>query len=269
MEFRIITREGKIKTISAKGQEVSNDVGNNYFAGIVMDISERKRLTHEAEIMQREQQKLILAATLDAQEKERYKISSALHDSICQILYGIRLNLQNVQHTSDLKNEFKNINQLLDQAIRETRELSYELTPSVLRDFGFTAGIKEMAQRLSTPAFRIKTSIKTSADLLDQNVQLHVFRIIQELINNCIKHAHATDAEITVYIKDGYVNLQISDNGRGFDVEKSLSHGSGIRGIRNHVFLLNGDMDIKSSDHGTKVAIRFKKALAPVELKTD
>jgi signal transduction histidine kinase len=261
MEFRVITRTGQIKTISAKGKEISNGIGNSYFAGIVMDISERKRLTLETELLQLEQQKLILTATLSAQEKERYKISNALHDSVCQLLYGIRLNLQNVQHTFNLKNEFKNVNQLLDQAIRETRELSYELTPSVLRDFGFTAGVKEMAQRLSTSSFQIKTSLKTGADLLHQDVQLYVFRIIQELINNCIKHACATTAEIIVCTENGWINVKIKDNGKGFDVKNSLSKGSGLRGIKNRVFLLNGEMDIKASVKGTAVAIRFKNDL--------
>ena len=259
VEFRLITKDGRIKTISVKGQEV-HGVTNNYFAGIIMDITERKRLTLETQRLHAEQQKLILSATFKAQEKERYKISSALHDSVCQILYGIRLNLQNIQLTRDLKNEFKNINQLLDQAIRETRELSYELTPSVLRDFGFTAGVKEMAQRLSTPGFQITTSLNASADLLHQDIQLYVFRMIQELVNNCIKHANATVAEITVCTENAWITLTVSDNGQGFsdNVEQSLANGSGIRGIKNRIFLLNGYMDVESSKSGTRITIKFK-----------
>lgn len=261
VEFRIVTKDGRIKTISAQGQEVRNGVANdNYFAGIIMDITEKRRLAMEAQRLHAEQQKLILAATFKAQEKERYNISTALHDSVCQLLYGIRLNLQNLQHTRELKSEFANINQLLDQAIRETRELSYELTPSVLRDFGFTSGVKEMAQRLSTPGFHIKTSLISAADLLDQEIQLYVFRMIQELINNCIKHAHATEAEIIVGIENGWITLSVTDNGHGFeaDVNKSLSTGSGIRGIKNRIFLLNGYMNVETSKRGTKITIKFK-----------
>lgn len=264
VEFRIITKDGRIKTISAKGQEVRNGVANNnYFAGIIMDITEKKRLALEAQRLQAEQQKLILSATFKAQEKERYNISTALHDSVCQLLYGIRLNLQNIQHTRDLKNEFSNINQLLDQAIRETRELSYELTPSVLRDFGFTSGVKEMAQRLSAPGFQIKTSLKSSADVLDQDIQLYVFRMIQELVNNCIKHAQATEAEIIVCTENGWITLVVTDNGHGFkeDVDQSLASGSGIRGIKNRIFLLNGYMNVETSKRGTRITIRFKNDL--------
>lgn len=261
VEFRVHTKDGRIKTISAKGQEVRNGVANNnYFAGIIMDITEKKRLALEAQRLHSEQQKLILSATFKAQEKERYNISTALHDSVCQLLYGIRLNLQNTQHTYHLKDEFSNINQLLDQAIRETRELSYELTPSVLRDFGFTSGVKEMAQRLSTPGFQVKTSLTSSADLLDQDIQLYVFRMIQELINNCIKHAEATEAEIIVSTENDWVRLVVSDNGQGFqeDVDRSLASGSGIRGIKNRIFLLNGYMNVDTSHRGTRITIDFK-----------
>jgi PAS domain S-box-containing protein len=260
LEFRILTKSGKVKNISAKGHEVNNETMRNYFAGIIMDITERNRLAREAEALKKEKQKLVLSATFNAQEKERYKISSALHDSVCQILYGIRLNLQNIQLTKNLKGEFTNVNKLLDQAIRETRELSYELTPSVLRDFGFNAGVREMAQRLSTPQFRIKTVISSSADLVKPEVQLYVFRMIQELINNCIKHANATEAEIRICTENEMITLVISDNGTGFDkdVEESLSQGSGIRGIKNRIFLLNGKIELNTSKKGTSITIEFR-----------
>ena len=103
-----------------------------------------------------------------------------------------------------------------------------------------------MAQRLSAPGFQIKTSLTSSADLLDQDIQLYVFRMIQELVNNCIKHAQATEAEIIVSAENEWITLVVTDNGRGFaaDVDRSLASGSGIRGIKNRIFLLNGYMNV-------------------------
>src|SRR5690606_7077198 len=196
LEFRIINREGKIKDIAAKGQMIKVSEERQYFSGIIMDISDRKKLEREAENFKTLQQRAVLLATLDAQEKERVKISGALHDSVCQLLYGIRINLQGLPFYKDNAEAFKNINQLLDQAIRETRTISYELRPSVLNDFGFTAGINEMAKRLTTPQFAVKATVSPGADKLSSTIQLHAFRIIQELVNNCIKHAQATRAEI-------------------------------------------------------------------------
>jgi len=263
LEFRVLTKTNEIRTIVAKGQEVVNEVGTNYFAGILMDISERKKIANTAYELHQEKQKLVLSATFDAQEKERYAISSALHDSVCQILYGIRMNLQNIQVAKDLQEDFMGVNQLLDQAIRETRELSYELTPSVLRDFGFSAGIKEMANRLSTSVFKIKTVIKRSANLLHPNIQLYAFRIIQELVNNCIKHSEATSAGIRVFTEESWVNIVVTDNGKGFpaDTETALLNGSGLRGIKNRIFLLNGEMNLNSKPGRTVIAIRFKNEI--------
>src|SRR5690606_3248814 len=99
----------------------------------------------------------------------------------------------------------------LDQVIKETRNISYELTPSVLRDFGFVAGIKEMAQRLRTKTFIIDTKIASEADLLHPQIQLYLFRIIQELINNCIKHANASQVQVEVSIENDWVTLLVVD----------------------------------------------------------
>jgi signal transduction histidine kinase len=260
LEFRTIAKDGNIRIMSVKGKEVHNPVASNYFAGIIMDVTLVKKEAEESQQEENERRRLILSAAFDAQEKERHKISSALHDSVCQILYGIRMNLQNLQVTKNLKDDFKNINSLLDQAIRETRDLSYELTPSVLRDFGFTAGIREMAKRLSTPGFHIKTAIKSSADSLPQDMQLYLFRIIQELISNCIKHAQATLAEIRINTYHNTTTLVMADNGVGFaeDRERAISKGSGLRAIKNRIYLLNATMDLNTSDKGTVISISFK-----------
>lgn len=266
LEFRVADNNGDLKYISAKGHEIRVLENVTCFAGILMDITDRKKMEQEAEMLKNGQQKLILSATLTAQEKERNNISRALHDSVCQLLYGIRLNLESVQRTRNLKDEIKNVNELLDQAIKETRELSYELTPSVLKDFGFVAGIKEMAQRTSTPHFHIDTYIDGAADELHPDVQLYIFRMIQELISNCIKHAQASHAEIKVSLKNNQVLVMVADNGKGIttDIEDAAKTGSGLSGIKNRVYLLNGQIKFDSSKKGLIVTITFNIPGIPV-----
>lgn len=256
LEFRILI-DDEVKYISAKGHEIKVPDEKTCFAGILTDITERKKMELEAEELKNGQQKLILSATLTAQEKERNNVSRALHDSVCQLLYGIRLNLESVQRTHNLKGEFKNVNELLDQAIKETRQISYELTPSVLKDFGFVAGIKEMAQRTSTPHFQIEAYIDTLADSLDAEVQLYIFRMIQELINNCIKHAQASRAEIKFSFINKQVVIKVTDNGIGLkmDPEEASKIGSGLSGIRNRVYLLNGKIRFSNTKKGLSVTI--------------
>jgi PAS domain S-box-containing protein len=261
LEFKVRTQEGTLKVLYVQGQVIESYQGLSYYAGILMDITARKKLERDAEAARREKQRLILSATLIAQEKERSRISIALHDSICQILYGIRLNLQTIERSNPGSIQFGNVNSLLNQAIQETREISYELTPSVLRDFGFTAGIQEMAHRLSVDTFKIRTQIDTDINISDEDKQLHVFRIIQELINNCIKHAQASVAEIKIFNEADWFNVVFSDNGKGFDYEKNkeLIKGSGLRSIKNRIFMLNGEIDVNSSDKGTTISIKIKQ----------
>ena len=264
-EFRIITKKGLIKDLSVMGHQISK-VNASFFAGIIIDVTIKKRQDKQALDLHNDKQRLVLSATFNAQEQERFRISNALHDSVCQILYGIRLNLQGIQISSDKKKELNNASMLLDEAIRETREISYELTPSVLRDFGFIAGIKEMAQRMSSRVMKIHSQVDKTADDLDKEVQLYVFRIIQELINNCLKHAQASEAHIKVTTTDDYVSLYVSDNGSGFKVpmDQAFSEGSGLRAIKNRIYLLGGTMDLDTSDQGTIIKINFKSDQTPI-----
>lgn len=262
LEFRVITDAGDVKYISSKGHQIGGLDEPAYFAGILMDITERRMLAMDAETLKNSQQKLILSATLAAQEKERNTISRALHDSVCQLLYGIRLHLDNMQRTHNIPGEFNNVNQLLEQAIKETRQISYELMPSVLKDFGFVAGIKEMAQRTSTSSFTIDTAVRGSAQGLNEEVQLHAFRMIQELVSNCIKHSNATRADIKVNIENNQVVIIVADNGKGLstDIDQAFQLGSGLSGIRSRsrVYLLNGQIQFYSTKKGLVVTIIFR-----------
>ncbi len=263
LEFRVLTKTNEHKVFSLKGREVKNDGYSKFYVGVLVDITKQASIADDVRKTHNEKQRLILSTTLNAQEKERQKISAALHDSVCQLLYGVKLNIQSLQKSTNLTDDFKNVNALLDQAISETRALSYDLTPSVLRDFGFTAGVKEIAQRFSTQTFKINTIVRKETDLLEPNSQLVVFRIMQELLNNCIKHSKASLTEINVCIEGNMVTLTVSDNGKGFEesLGAALTRGSGLRGIKNRVFLLDGSIDIDSSKRGTIVTIKLRKDL--------
>lgn len=259
IEFKVCEKKDEFKHVAVRGHLVKLQEDTQHLAGILMDITEKKRLELQAKEFQLNQQRLVLEAEFKAQEKERKKISEALHDGICQYLYGIRLNLQAIAKPSSFLVPFKKINLLLDQAERETRAISYELNPSILNDFGFVAGVRELAQRLSTPPlFNIYTEISNKADQLPEAMQLPVFRIIQELINNAIKHAEARKVKINLCTENGEVNLSVMDDGKGFDTEQVFIKGSGLRGIKNRVFMLNGKMNILSSKKsGTYIRINF------------
>lgn len=121
-----------------------------------------------------------------------------------------------------------------------------------------------MSQRLSNSVFKIDTKIHKEADKLPGEVQLYSFRIIQELINNSIKHSGAIQAWISVCTEGGRVNITVCDNGKGIDLnsESHLRNGSGLRGIKNRVAMLNGTFKTYN-DEGACFTISFD----PQELK--
>lgn len=258
LELGLRTQKNEQVTILVKGKEVISNEGEHYFTGILLDISERKRSIAKEYEDKSEQQRLLIQASINAQEKERNKISAALHDSICQLLYGIRFNFHRLKKVEYQQEELNHITILIDEVIREIRAISYELTPSILKDFGFTAGIKEMAERLSHETFKISCKINHNADNLPANVQLYIFRIIQELLNNSIKHAAASEVQITVCLENNLASIVFSDNGKGFeeDIDLALRKGSGLRGIKNRVSMLNGELNIYNQA-GAKFRLSF------------
>jgi len=261
VELRIETRLGEAKTILLKGNASSGTSTHNHFSGIIVDVSARKKIFNIEEELKQANQRLIRRTAIEAQEKERDKISASLHNSVCQILYGIRFNINHFQKKEFPGTILSSINELLDLAIKELRTISVELSPSILKDFGFVSGINDMVARLGNSGFKVSATVDAEADLLPEETQLYVFRIIQELLNNSIKHSGAQAATLTVSIAQKEVTIIVSDEGKGLpeDTDQALKSGSGIRGIKNRVSLLNGTLDI-SNQEGAKFTIRFQQS---------
>lgn len=259
LELILLSNHGQEIYARIEGTAILNNTSTvvQYYIAII-DITRSKLIAQAAEQLEEEKQKLILSTSFNAQEKERAKISSVLHDSINQLLYGIRLHLNHLQ-LQHKGIEFTAIQQLLAQSIKEVRELSYQLTPSVLRDFGFVAGVKEMTKRLCTAHLKIAVQIDDATDRLDGELQLSIFRIIQELLNNCIKHAEASKIDVQVKKEDNALCLRVRDNGIGLthQMKTALLKGSGLRGIRNRVQLLDGKFILKKPDKGTDIWVKI------------
>ena len=199
----------------------------------IIDITEQKNAKAIKE-------KQILKATLAAQENERKRISESLHNSVGQLLYGIKLKIDQQKEI----NLYKDLDQLLDQAIKETRNISFELAPSILKDFGLRVTLDEMAERLAAKNLIIKVNTNLNKRL-ELSVEVDIFRMIQELVNNSIKHGAST---ITIGLRkaDNMV-IEVSDNGSGFNNKKTqVTAGSGLAAIRNKLGLYNGEMFIES-----------------------
>ncbi len=231
--------------------------------GLSHDITESKKLEEESINFKLMQQKEISNAILQTQEEERKRIAEALHNGLGQVLYGAKLSLNILDpDKNDLKKdniEIKTtINALLDDAIEATRTISFELMPTVLQDFGLDTVLKDLLRK-TLPKASIKYNLSLSGlkARMEADVEVAIFRIMQELINNVLKHAHATAANIIVNKSSDYISILFADNGAGFNAALTAKiKGFGLRSISNRVKLLNGQLNIESAKgKGTSVSI--------------
>ncbi|MGV3509413.1 MAG: PAS domain-containing sensor histidine kinase [Sphingobacteriaceae bacterium] len=260
VEYRIIKPDENIAYVSARGHVIETDASSICFVGILLDITERKQLEKEGQKLKEEHQKNLLKAIFVTQENERKRISEALHDSVSQLLYGIKLKLQDYKKSDKSDTVFDELNKLIEQAVKETRDISFELAPSILNDFGLPIAIEEMTKRLGSKKLRISTKIAGFKERLELNKELSIFRIVQELVNNVLKHANASLLTIELLRKNKNLTITVTDNGQGFSKGNDLNvTGSGLHSIRNRLDLLNGNMKIESSEGtGATVKITFR-----------
>lgn len=228
---------------------------NLYFYCILLFEQETDQKSDETDL-----QLLRHKIIVETQEEERMTIGSALHDNVAQLLYGVRLNLQYhiLQHGD--RERFKNVKLMLNEAIQQIRNISMELYPSTLTEFGLAQSIRAMANRFSLPDFQIIVMVQSFLDHLPGNMQLAIYRIVQELLNNAMKHAAADRVLIRVTERKGKIYIQVTDNGKGFekDVSSCVANGIGIRNIRTRIKLFQGLMRIRTNQskiQGTTVSI--------------
>jgi len=232
------------------------------YRGISQDISERKRT--EIHIRNLSQQ------LINAQETERQMISYELHDRVAQDLSVSKIECDMLLKDqpglqSHVKEKLLAISNSLQRAISSVRDLSYDLRPPVLADMGIAEGIKIYCEEFSK-----KNGVKIdfrSAGLhffdMDSNSAIHLYRLVQEGLNNIRKHADATQVNIMLMGASPNIILRIEDNGKGFDVkarELALSNEKrlGLRSMKERVNLLGGRMTIQSRPmQGTNLLIKI------------
>ncbi|MCW3077758.1 MAG: putative signal transduction histidine kinase [Bacteroidetes bacterium] len=254
-ELNLETRinvNSEVRVIEIRGHIKGNDL-NRTFAGLITDISNRKKLQEETESLKIAHNKQMLNAVIETQENERRRISSALHDSVGQLLYATSLNLSRsgIEHKA-----VDNASKLLNEAIRETRNISFELAPSILTDYGLEVALKEMIKRISIPSLKLQLNISGLKEKLNPACELFIFRIVQELLNNIVKHSAATQAQVDVIKKGTTIHITVKDNGIGMKTAKKMTLGTGLLSIRNRVELYEGSFKISSlTMKGTEVNI--------------
>ena len=213
---------------------------------------DKEKLQHEKAMVQ-------LTASLETQEAERKRIARDLHDGIGSLMSGISAQIEHLMSKDQDNPQFVSLKKMVKETATELRRTSYELMPATLLRMGLDPALRDLCFNLL-----VKNGIEPGLEIGDRvsdispDQQLIVYRILQELLHNIVKHAGATQVLVQLNAYDHEMTLVVEDNGKGFDVTENTLSGIGLGSIKSRVDLLKGFLDIASTKgEGTTVTINF------------
>lgn len=228
-------------------------------------IAEQFNRINEQKIKEMEQERQLIAAhaVLHGEESERTRLARDLHDGLGGLLSGLKLSLNSIKGNIFLSEEnvdqFNKAMGLLDVSMRELRRVAHNMMPEALSKFGLKDALTDFCMGLDSSQTEVKFRFYGIEKRLEQNLEICLYRISQELINNALKHANATEIILLIVQEEKRIHLTVQDNGVGFDPEiLNVSKGSGIPNIRSRVEALNGQLEIfASKGKGSEISVEF------------
>ena len=271
IDFRIIRPDGEVRYLNSQAELYMDEQGSPLrMVGSVLDITDRKNI--EIELQESGQQLRFLSAQLlTAQEMERKRIAGEVHDELGQAMTVLKLRLRTIekqlrQDQEKVKGECLDLLGYADGILKSVRRISRDLTPSVLDDLGLSAAVRWLVDNFrQNPDLNIELHADDIDSLVPKVLQINIYRILQECLNNCVKHAEARN--ITVSIRNNHDGLMlcVEDDGQGFNPYQQSSldaskKGIGISTMRERAMLLNGTIDITSREGtGTIITLQIPR----------
>src|SRR5690606_7373769 len=272
-------KEAEIRTLSAEKQAQilkirQKNTLNLALAGVILVTiviafllyknHKNKQKLQAQRIVELETEKQLSAtqALLQGQEDERSRMAKELHDGIGGLLSGVKLNLNNMHKKLIITEEdgaaFEKSIHLLDESINELRRVAHNLMPESIVKFGLDGAIAEFLQSIQNENLRIIYQSYHIENGLGEQLDISIYRMIQELGHNAIKHSGSSEMLVQVRKDENLVILDVEDNGKGFDVNSNEKEkGMGLAGIRSRVAYWKGNMKIDSENSGTAVHIEI------------
>ena len=209
---------------------------------------------HEMEVDKMKQEHRIsnLSAMLEGQEQERTRLARDLHDGLGGLLSGVKIQLSGltpmVKEAPQQAIVGKTLHHL-DNAVDELRRIAKSMMPEVLLSYGLGEAAKEYCNGLQNSGIPVTCQVYKYKNDMDHARQVTMYRIMQELVNNAVKHAQASQILVQLQQSGNRIFLTVEDDGKGFDIRKMDSlHGAGLANIRSRVEMLQGKMDLQSSE---------------------
>ncbi|UWX58820.1 histidine kinase [Chryseobacterium oranimense] len=277
-KFNTAEKERKIATLNAEKNQKDLEVNkkNSYLWGLSLILllalslliflfiifRKNKKISEQKinDIKQKEQLSLT-KAILDGEERERERIARDLHDGLGGMLAGVKINFStwsssHLDHEKD--KEFYKILGQLDNSVVELRHIARNLMPESLLNFGLETALNDLCEFYSRKDLDIDFQSINIEKNLPLNIQLNIYRIVQELLANAIKHAEASNILLQCSQSGGRFMITIEDNGKGFNKNIDQSTKSmGLRNLKNRVDYLNGKIEVSSDNHGTSINIEL------------
>jgi PAS domain S-box-containing protein len=254
-------KDGTEFPISLSTSEIKNNEGRTIgLIGVASDITERKRAEEEL--------RRLPLRIIEAQEAERLRVARELHDGVNQLIASAKMRLRKVEDgvvslNPAAREILARCSRLLVQALEENRRIAHNLRPSDLDEFGLAAACRNFCKDLRS---RTKLKVKYNIARIDQRLapalELNLFRIMQEAVNNIEKHARAWEVRLRIAFHGDSIVLKIQDDGRGFDSKRGKAgkgkwRGIGLTNMRERAEFLGGTCTVESAPkQGTTITVR-------------
>ncbi|MDF2193246.1 ATP-binding protein [Paraflavitalea sp. CAU 1676] len=229
-------------------------------------LSQQKDLNHQQQLKEMNQQQQIQfsQALLQGEERERRRVAGDLHDGLGGMLAGVKLNLTELRSATPKTEEgdFHKVLGQLDHSISELRRIARNMMPEALLKFGLETALRDLCESIMTESVRIDYQAFGIEKTMPQQTQVTIYRIVQELLSNAIRHAHASSILLQCSQNESVFLVTLEDNGKGFDTRAAaLAKGIGLMNVKSRVDYLQGKMDIASViNEGTTINIELHVA---------
>ncbi len=223
----------------------------------------RRETAYQAELERKEKEKQLsnYMALMEGQEQERQRMARDLHDGLGCELAAIKLGLSGIPAESASQElSLQVITEKLDASIRELRLISRNMMPESLLTLGLKEALNDLCSSVMTPQLRLVYNAYNIDPALPQSSQIMIYRMIQEIITNAVKHANASEIMLQCSQEEDRFFITVEDNGKGFDISSHHSKGIGLKNIRNRVDYFHGHLHIESSSEGTIINIELHVA---------
>ena len=276
-QIDLLNKENEIIDLKLNRSKVYNYVSyGTIFIGLIVTLILFRNYRHKQHIRSveirrqadhkiLEMERRILASVIDTENRERKRFSADLHDDLGPLLSSAKLYIGEIAETSGQEQMelTAHTNEIIDAAIRNTRVISNNIRPTLLSEKGLLPSLElfcEKIERVQAMRFIIQVNDNDQIDL-NPGLEVVLFRVLTELINNTVRHAQATKVEISFREKKGLLDILYADDGIGFDVEDTLessNSGMGLMNIKRRIYELHGKIEINSTaKSGTNIHIEI------------